>query len=78
MTGPLGRTPAEVAELDQLRAGAEAELDDKIEIVRELFATHDEDTANDILIALVGSASDGLVRGGFALALTRLARGAGR
>lgn len=66
-------TPAELAELDQLRAGADSELDDKVTIVRDLIAAYGEVTATGILNELVRKSSDALIRGGFVLALIRLA-----
>lgn len=67
-------TPAELAELDQLRAGAEQELDQKIDVVRELFATYDDDTATGIVNQLVAGSGDTLVRGALILSLIRLAK----
>lgn len=67
-------TSAELAELDQLRAGAEANLDRKIAIVRELFVAQGESTGTDAVVDLVARGSDAAVRGALTLCLIRLAR----
>lgn len=67
-------TPAELAELDQARAGAEEELDRTLAALREVFAAEGEDVATLAVVEMVARATVSAARGGLVLCLVRLAK----